>query len=34
MLVADGRAVEFYRSLGFERAGQTEAMWVYTGHKH
>ena len=34
MLVADGRAVEFYRSLGFERAGQTEAMWVYAGHEH
>lgn len=34
MLVADGRAVEFYRRLGFERAGQTEAMWVYAGHEH
>ena len=34
MLVADGRAVDFYRSLGFERAGKTEPMWVYAGHDH
>ena len=34
MLVADGRAVDFYRRLGFERAGKTESMWVYAGHDH
>lgn len=34
MLVADGRAVDFYCSLGFERAGKTEPMWVYAGDDH
>src|SRR5881296_2386710 len=34
ILVADGRAVEFYRKCGFERAGKTESMWVYVGHDH
>ncbi len=34
MLVADGRAVEFYRRMGFERAGQTEPMWIYGGNDH
>ncbi len=34
MLVADGRAVDFYRRLGFERAGKTESMWIYAGHDH
>lgn len=34
MLTADGGAVEFYRSLGFERAGKTEPMWVYAGSEH
>ncbi|VTR99391.1 gcn5 family acetyltransferase : GCN5 family acetyltransferase OS=Sphingobacterium sp. ML3W GN=KO02_09895 PE=4 SV=1: Acetyltransf_7 [Tuwongella immobilis] len=34
MLTADGRAVEFYRRLGFARAGQTEPMWVYAGTDH
>jgi len=34
MLVADGRALEFYRKCGFERAGQTEPMWIYAGHDH
>jgi len=34
MLVADGRAIEFYRKCGFERAGQTEAMWIYTARDH
>ncbi|WP_318469228.1 GNAT family N-acetyltransferase [Photobacterium leiognathi] len=28
MLTADGKAVEFYKALGFERAGKTEPMWV------
>jgi GNAT superfamily N-acetyltransferase len=34
MLVADGRAIEFYRKCGFERAGHTEPMWIYAGNDH
>ena len=34
MLVADGKAIDFYRKLGFERAGKTEPMWSYQGHDH
>ncbi len=34
MLVADGRALDFYRKCGFERAGKTEPMWIYGGHDH
>lgn len=34
MLVADGRALDFYRKCGFERAGETEPMWIYDGHDH
>ena len=34
ILVADSRAVEFYRKRGFVRAGNTEPMWVYAGHDH
>ncbi len=34
MLVADGNAVKFYRSLGFEPAGRTQSMWIYSGMDH
>ena len=34
MLTADGQAIEFYETLGFERAGQTEPMWIYAGNDH
>ena len=34
MIVADGGSVEFYKSLGYERAGQTVPLWVYDGHEH
>jgi len=34
MLVADGKAIEFYKSVGFVRAGDTESMWVYGGTDH
>ncbi len=34
MLSADGEAVKFYQALGFERAGKTEAMWIYSGKEH
>ena len=34
MLTADVDAVEFYKSLGFERAGKTVPMWIYSGNEH
>jgi len=34
MLVADGKAIKFYESLGFKRAGKTEPMWIYDGDDH
>jgi ribosomal protein S18 acetylase RimI-like enzyme len=34
MLTADGQAIDFYRSVGFERAGKTEPMWIYRGGEH
>jgi len=34
MLTADGKAIDFYKSLGFSRAGKTEPMWVYAGNEH
>ena len=34
VLTADGKAIAFYQSLGFVRAGNTEPMWVYAGTEH
>lgn len=34
MLTADGKAIDFYKKHGFERAGQTEPMWIYQGKEH
>lgn len=34
ILVADGRAVGFFESCGFARAGETQAMWIYSGGEH
>jgi len=34
MLTADSGAIEFYKDLGFEKAGNTESMWVYDGDEH
>jgi GNAT superfamily N-acetyltransferase len=34
MLTADAHAFEFYRSLGFDRAGKTVPMWIYSGNEH
>lgn len=34
MLTADGEAIDFYKRLGFERAGKTEPMWIYAGTEH
>lgn len=34
MLTADGEAIEFYKSVGFVRAGKTVPMWIYSGTEH
>lgn len=34
VLLADGRAVQFYERLGFSRGGSTVPMWIYDGHDH
>ncbi len=34
MLTADGKAIDFYKKVGFERAGETEPMWIYGGDEH
>lgn len=34
MLTADGKAIEFYKALGFQRAGKTVPMWMYAGSEH
>jgi len=34
MLTADGKAVDFYKKQGFERAGETVPMWIYQGNEH
>ena len=34
MLTADGRAIDFYKKNGFERAGKTQSMWIYSGDEH
>lgn len=33
-LLADGRAIDFYKKLGFVRAGSTEPLWIFDGHEH
>jgi GNAT superfamily N-acetyltransferase len=34
ILVADGKAVDFYQKHGFESAGKTQSMWIYEGNDH
>lgn len=34
MLTADKEAVDFYQRMGFEKAGDTQPMWVYQGNEH
>jgi len=34
MLVADGKAIRFYEQVGFERAGETQPLWIYKGKEH
>jgi GNAT superfamily N-acetyltransferase len=33
-LLADGRAIDFYKKLGFRRAGTTEPLWIFDGREH
>ncbi len=33
-LLADGRAIDFYKKIGFTRAGSTEPLWMFDGHEH
>ncbi len=34
MLVADHDAVDFYKKIGFKKAGNTTALWKYQGNEH
>ncbi len=34
ILIADGEAINFYKKLGFERAGEAQSMWIYSGDDH
>lgn len=34
MLVADPEAIGFYKKCGFEKAGKTQAMWIFEGKEH
>lgn len=34
MLTADGKAIDFYKKVGFESAGETQSMWIYKGDEH
>ncbi|MFT7186037.1 MAG: hypothetical protein ACI84K_001427, partial [Pseudohongiellaceae bacterium] len=34
LLTADGDAIEFYKTHGFECAGNTLPMWIYAGTEH
>lgn len=34
MLVADSEAIDFYKAIGFKKAGTTESMWIYSGDDH
>ena len=34
ILVADGKAVDFYKRVGFVRAEKTQPMWIYKGNEH
>lgn len=34
ILVADGKAIQFYEKCGFELAGNSRSMWIYQGKEH
>jgi GNAT superfamily N-acetyltransferase len=33
-VLADGKAVEFYKECGFVEAGSCQSLWIYKGHDH
>ncbi|SEA55876.1 Acetyltransferase (GNAT) domain-containing protein [Arachidicoccus rhizosphaerae] len=34
ILTADNKAINFYKKMGFTRAGSTIPMWIYKGKEH
>jgi len=34
ILVADGKAIDFYEKCGFVKGGETQSMWIYQGDEH
>lgn len=34
ILIADGKAIDFYLRRGFRRAGSTQSLWIYDGEDH
>lgn len=34
ILTADEEAIDFYKKVGFEKAGETLPMWIYKGNEH
>jgi predicted N-acetyltransferase YhbS len=34
ILVADGKSIDFYKKVGFEKADNTQPMWIYQGNEH
>ncbi|MCU0614628.1 MAG: GNAT family N-acetyltransferase [Desulfobacterales bacterium] len=34
ILVADGKAIDFYKNCGFEEAYSCKPLWIYDGHDH
>lgn len=34
ILVSDGQTIEFYKKCGFDIAGDTQSMWIYTADDH
>ena len=33
-LIADGKAIGFYKKCGFVKAGRCQALWIYQGNDH
>ncbi len=33
-IIADGKAIEFYKKSGFVEAGSCQSLWIYKGHDH
>ena len=34
MLTSDKEGIAFYQSQGFQKAGATQSMWIYSGSEH